>query len=69
MVILPTLLAIDLSLKVVSRCDNRLGSNSEWSSSWAQRDHVSAYLGENPALPPFLEPHRAAIEAGLKPLT
>jgi hypothetical protein len=25
-------------------------------------------LGEGLILPPFLEPHRAAIEAGLKPL-
>jgi glyoxalase family protein len=25
-------------------------------------------LGERLALPPFLEPHRARIEAGLKPL-
>jgi glyoxalase family protein len=27
-----------------------------------------AHLGERIALPPFLEPHRAAIEAGIKPL-
>jgi glyoxalase family protein len=27
-----------------------------------------ATLGESLALPPFLEPHRARIEAGLKPL-
>ncbi|RYD33536.1 MAG: ring-cleaving dioxygenase, partial [Verrucomicrobiaceae bacterium] len=26
------------------------------------------HLGETLALPPFLEPHRAAIEAGIKPL-
>lgn len=26
------------------------------------------HLGENLALPPFLEPHRASIEAGIKPL-
>jgi glyoxalase family protein len=25
-------------------------------------------LGEQLALPPFLEPHRAKIEAGLKPI-
>ncbi len=32
-------------------------------------DEDAAHLGERLALPPFLEPHRAAIEAGLKPLT
>ena len=31
-------------------------------------DEDPAHLGEGLALPPFLEPHRAAIEAGLKPL-
>ncbi|MEZ4563222.1 MAG: ring-cleaving dioxygenase [Thermomicrobiales bacterium] len=32
-------------------------------------DEDPEHLGEGLALPPFLEPHRAAIEAGLKPLT
>ena len=32
-------------------------------------DEDAEHLGEGLALPPFLEPHRAAIEAGLKPLT
>jgi glyoxalase family protein len=32
-------------------------------------DEDPAHLGERLALPPFLEPHRARIEAGLKPLT
>lgn len=32
-------------------------------------DEDPDHLGEGLALPPFLEPHRAAIEAGLKPLT
>jgi glyoxalase family protein len=31
-------------------------------------DEDPEHLGEGLALPPFLEPHRAAIEAGLKPL-
>jgi glyoxalase family protein len=31
-------------------------------------DEPMATLGESLALPPFLEPHRAQIEAGLKPL-
>ena len=31
-------------------------------------DEDAAHLGERLALPPFLEPHRAQIEAGLKPL-
>lgn len=31
-------------------------------------DEDAAHLGEHLALPPFLEPHRAKIEAGLKPL-
>ena len=31
-------------------------------------DEPLATLGERLALPPFLEPRRAAIEAGLKPL-
>jgi glyoxalase family protein len=31
-------------------------------------DEDPAHLGERLALPPFLEPHRAQIEAGLKPL-
>jgi glyoxalase family protein len=31
-------------------------------------DEPMATLGESLALPPFLEPHRARIEAGLKPL-
>lgn len=31
-------------------------------------DEDAAHLGESLALPPFLEPHRAAIEAGLRPL-
>lgn len=31
-------------------------------------DEDAATLGESLALPPFLEPHRAQIEAGLKPL-
>jgi glyoxalase family protein len=31
-------------------------------------DEDPAHLGERLALPPFLEPHRARIEAGLKPL-
>ncbi len=31
-------------------------------------DEDPAHLGERLALPPFLEPHRAAIEAGLRPL-
>jgi glyoxalase family protein len=31
-------------------------------------DEDKEHLGERLALPPFLEPHRAAIEAGLKPL-
>ncbi|MCC7023233.1 MAG: ring-cleaving dioxygenase [Thermomicrobiales bacterium] len=31
-------------------------------------DEDVAHLGERLALPPFLEPHRAAIEAGLRPL-
>jgi glyoxalase family protein len=31
-------------------------------------DEDAAHLGEGLALPPFLEPHRAAIEAGLRPL-
>ena len=31
-------------------------------------DEDEAHLGERLALPPFLEPHRAAIEAGLHPL-
>jgi glyoxalase family protein len=31
-------------------------------------DEDPAHLGERLALPPFLEPHRAEIEAGLKPL-
>ncbi len=32
-------------------------------------DEDPAHLGERLALPPFLEPHRARIEAGLRPLT
>ena len=32
-------------------------------------DEDPEHLGEGLALPPFLEPHREAIEAGLKPLT
>lgn len=32
-------------------------------------DEDASHLGERLALPPFLEPHRASIEAGLKPLT
>jgi glyoxalase family protein len=32
-------------------------------------DEPAEHLGESVALPPFLEPHRAQIEAGLKPLT
>ena len=32
-------------------------------------DEDIAHLGEGLALPPFLEPHRAEIEAGLRPLT
>jgi glyoxalase family protein len=31
-------------------------------------DEEAAHLGERLALPPFLEPHRARIEAGLRPL-
>jgi glyoxalase family protein len=31
-------------------------------------DEDAEHLGERLALPPFLEPHRAAIEAGLKPI-
>ena len=31
-------------------------------------DEDAAHLGESLALPPFLEPHRAEIEAGLRPL-
>ena len=31
-------------------------------------DEYPAHLGESLALPPFLEPHRAHIEAGLQPL-
>ena len=31
-------------------------------------DEPMAALGEKLALPPFLEPRRAAIEAGLKPI-
>jgi glyoxalase family protein len=31
-------------------------------------DEDPAHLGERLALPPFLETHRARIEAGLKPL-
>lgn len=31
-------------------------------------DEDAAHLGERLSLPPFLEPHRAAIEAGLRPL-
>jgi glyoxalase family protein len=31
-------------------------------------DEDAGHLGESLALPPFLEPHRAAIEAGLRPL-
>ena len=31
-------------------------------------DEDAEHLGERLALPPFLEPHRAQIEAGLKPL-
>lgn len=31
-------------------------------------DEDEAHLGETLALPPFLEPHRAQIEAGLRPL-
>jgi glyoxalase family protein len=31
-------------------------------------DEDAAHLGESLALPPFLEPHRARIEAGLKPI-
>lgn len=32
-------------------------------------DEDPAHLGERLSLPPFLEPHRARIEAGLRPLT
>jgi glyoxalase family protein len=32
-------------------------------------DEDPAHLGESLALPPFLEPHRDQIEAGLKPIT
>jgi glyoxalase family protein len=32
-------------------------------------DEDPAHLGERLALPPFLEPHRTQIEAGLRPLT
>jgi glyoxalase family protein len=32
-------------------------------------DESLASLGASLALPPFLEPHRAAIEAGLHPIT
>jgi len=32
-------------------------------------DEDAAHLGERLSLPPFLEPHRQRIEAGLKPLT
>ena len=31
-------------------------------------DEDAEHLGERLALPPFLEPHRAEIEAGLRPL-
>jgi glyoxalase family protein len=31
-------------------------------------DEDAAHLGETLSLPPFLEPHRARIEAGLQPL-
>jgi glyoxalase family protein len=31
-------------------------------------DEEAAHLGERLALPPFLEPHRAQIEAGLRPI-
>jgi glyoxalase family protein len=31
-------------------------------------DEDAEHLGERRALPPFLEPHRAEIEAGLRPL-
>ncbi len=31
-------------------------------------DEDPAHLGERLALPPFLEPHRDRIEAGLRPL-
>jgi glyoxalase family protein len=31
-------------------------------------DEDAAHLGEKLALPPFLEPHRAEIEAGLRPI-
>ncbi|PMP77074.1 MAG: ring-cleaving dioxygenase, partial [Roseiflexus castenholzii] len=31
-------------------------------------DEAPAHLGERLALPPFLEPHRTQIEAGLQPL-
>ena len=32
-------------------------------------DEEAAHLGERLALPPFLEPHRARIEAGLTPIS
>ncbi len=32
-------------------------------------DEQLEHLGESFALPPFLEPHRASIEANLKPIT
>ncbi len=32
-------------------------------------DEPLEHLGERLALPPFLEPHRARIEAGLKPIS
>jgi glyoxalase family protein len=32
-------------------------------------DESADHLGETLALPPFLEPHRARIEAGLRPIT
>ena len=31
-------------------------------------DEDEEHLGERLALPPFLEPHRARIEAGLRPI-
>lgn len=31
-------------------------------------DEEVTHLGERLALPPFLEPHRAQIEAGLRPI-
>ncbi|MGI8643218.1 MAG: ring-cleaving dioxygenase, partial [Thermomicrobiales bacterium] len=31
-------------------------------------DEDAAHLGESLALPPFLEPRRAEIEAGLQPI-